>query len=211
MCNVRLESNRHAAMPCPHLGVYKSLTMHSTLSLPLSTCVHDGIGTLSIGCEQMNDSELTLSTSCRHDRLPDVQVITSIQGQCLASWRTDHRFQRTLVMYDTAKAFCLVNLLLFVFQSVQTRMNFYSLSKIQPLKSSIASWIVSDLSCTHIDHTAIRMENSLGYYQQCDDNNRFRLISLNRSSLLSLYSFEFYFIFFSIGIVRSFVNMIMEQ
>lgn len=57
----------------------------------------------------MNPNELSVTSSCTHDVLPDVQVITSIKGICLASWRTDHRFQRTLILYDNTKAFCLVN------------------------------------------------------------------------------------------------------
>jgi len=35
-----------------------------------------------------------------------------MKGICLASWRTDHRFQRTLVVYEKNKAFCLVNLMI---------------------------------------------------------------------------------------------------
>ncbi len=77
-------------------------------SLPVSTC-SIGLWTLSIGCEITNRSELTLSSSCRHNIVPEVQIITSIKGICLASWRTDHRFQRTLVLYEKTKAFCLVN------------------------------------------------------------------------------------------------------
>jgi hypothetical protein len=57
----------------------------------------------------INKSELILSSSCRHDIIPDVQVIRSIKGTCLASWQTDHRFQHTIVLYEKNKAFCLVN------------------------------------------------------------------------------------------------------
>jgi hypothetical protein len=75
-------------------------------SIPVSTC-SSGLWTLSIGCEITNKSELVFSSTCRHDTVPDVQVITSVQGTCLASWRTD-RFQRTIILYEQTRAFCLV-------------------------------------------------------------------------------------------------------
>jgi hypothetical protein len=93
---------------CPQIGIYKSLETYRS-TLPVSSC-SIGLWTLSIGCEITNTSELILSSSCRHDIVPEVQVITSMKGICLASWRTDHRFQRTLVLYEKSKAFCLVNL-----------------------------------------------------------------------------------------------------
>ncbi len=93
------------------MGIYKSLNTYRS-SLSSSTC-SIGLWTLSIGCDKTNNSELLLSTSCRHDLVPEVQVITSMKGICLASWHTDHRFQRTLVLYEKTKAFCLVNNLFF--------------------------------------------------------------------------------------------------
>jgi len=92
---------------CPQMGIYKSSNTYRS-SLPVSTC-STGLWTLSIGCEVTNQSGLTFSSSCRHDLVPDVQVLTSITGICLASWRIDHRFQRTVVLYENTKAFCLVN------------------------------------------------------------------------------------------------------
>lgn len=92
---------------CPHIGIYKSINTYRS-SLPISTC-SNGLWSLSIGCQKTHPNELTLSTSCRHDFVPEVQVITAIKGTCLASWRTDHRFQRTIVLYEETKAFCLVN------------------------------------------------------------------------------------------------------
>lgn len=91
---------------CPQAGLYKSSNTYQP-SLPASTC-STGLWTLSIGCETTNQSELTFSSTCRHDTVPDVQVITSIKGLCLASWRTDRRFQRTLIVYEQTRAFCLV-------------------------------------------------------------------------------------------------------
>ncbi len=89
------------------MGIYKSLNTYRS-SLSVSTC-SIGLWTLTIGCDITNNSELLLSTSCRHDLVPEVQIITSMKGICLASWHTDHRFQRTLVLYEKIKAFCLVN------------------------------------------------------------------------------------------------------
>lgn len=91
---------------CPQIGVYKSMPSYRP-SIPVSAC-STGLWTLSIGCESANRSELTFSSTCRHETVPDVQVITSTKGLCLASWRTDHRFQRTLVLYEQNRAFCLV-------------------------------------------------------------------------------------------------------
>jgi hypothetical protein len=97
------------------MGVYKSLNTYRS-SLSVSTCTI-GLWTLSIGCDITNNSELLLSTSCRHDLVPEVQVITSMNSICLASWHTDYRFQRTLVLYEKNKAFCLVNDLSKIFLS----------------------------------------------------------------------------------------------
>lgn len=91
------------------MGIYKSSNNYRP-SIPVSTC-STGLWTLSIGCEILNKSELTFSSSCRHETVPDVQVITSIKGICLASWRTDHRFQRTIILYEQTRAFCLVKIL----------------------------------------------------------------------------------------------------
>ncbi|CAF1311844.1 unnamed protein product [Adineta steineri] len=150
---------------CPQNGVYKSLNTYRS-SLPISTC-STGLWTLSIGCERTNASELTLSSSCYHDIVPDVQVITSVKGTCLASWRTDHRFQRTLVLYDKTKAFCLI----------------------QPLKSMTASWILSESSCTNIGLLSIHVENSLRYSHMCQQNIR---LLFSSSSVKQLPCFLFY-------------------
>lgn len=101
-----LEPTSQSDISCPEFGIYKSLNTYRP-NLSVSSCTI-GLWTLSIGCERTNTSELILSSSCRHDIVPDVQVITSMKGICLASWRTDHRFQRTLVLYEKNKAFCLV-------------------------------------------------------------------------------------------------------
>lgn len=92
---------------CPQNGIYRSLkTIHSPL--PISACSM-GFWSVSIGCDQTNTSELILSASCRHETVPEVEVMTSIKGICLASWYTDHhRFQRTLILYEKRRAFCLV-------------------------------------------------------------------------------------------------------
>ena len=92
---------------CPHIGIYKSSNNYHS-SIPISRC-STGPWTLSIGCDKRHSNELTLSSSCPHDLVSKVQVITSLKGICLASWRTDHRFQRTIVLYENTKAFCLVN------------------------------------------------------------------------------------------------------
>ncbi|CAF1218914.1 unnamed protein product [Adineta steineri] len=152
---------------CPQNGVYKSLNTYRS-SLPISTC-STGLWTLSIGCERTNASELKLSSSCYHDIVPDVQVITSVKGTCLASWRTDHRFQRTLVLYDKTKAFCLI----------------------QPLKSMTASWILSESSCTNIGLLSIHVENSLRYSHMCQQNIR-SLFSSSSLSVKQLPCFLFY-------------------
>ena len=93
---------------CPQIGIYKSSSTYRPL-IPVSTCT-TGVWALSIGCELTNKSELTFSSTCRHETVPDVQIITSIKGICLASWRTDHRFQRTIILYEQNRAFCLVTL-----------------------------------------------------------------------------------------------------
>jgi len=129
---------------CPQTGVYKSLSSYRP-SIPVSAC-STGLWTLSIGCENRNRSELMFSSTCRHETVPDVQVITSTKGLCLASWRTDHRFQRTLVLYEHNRAFCLI----------------------QPLKPRTASWIVTDSSCTINGFTSISVENSLKYSDNCE-------------------------------------------
>ncbi|UJR09900.1 hypothetical protein I4U23_014122 [Adineta vaga] len=142
------KSNTKSNISCPQNGIYNSLNTYRS-SLPVSTC-STGIWTLSIGCEITNTSELTLSSTCRHEIVPDVQVITSINGICLASWRSDHRFQRTLVVYEKTKAFCLI----------------------QPLKSMTASWILSESSCTNIDLLSIDVENSFRYLSHCQEKSR---------------------------------------
>jgi hypothetical protein len=105
----QLEPTTKSDISCPQIGIYKSLNTYQP-PLSVSTC-STGLWTLSVGCEMINKSELTFSSTCRHHIVPDVQVITSIKGICLASWRTDYRFQRTLVLYEKSKAFCLVNYL----------------------------------------------------------------------------------------------------
>jgi hypothetical protein len=104
-----LEPRRQSSVDCFHRGVYKSLSSQVLSPVFNWQCANGGLRTLTIGCETSNRSELVFSSSCRHDLVPDVQVITSIRGICLASWRHDHRFQRTLVLYDDSKAFCLVS------------------------------------------------------------------------------------------------------
>jgi len=104
--NILLEPSTSSNISCPQMGIYKSSNIYRP-SIPVSTC-STGLWTLSIGCEIINKSELTFSSTCRHDTVPDVQVITSIKGICLASWRTDHRFQRTIIVYEQTRAFCLV-------------------------------------------------------------------------------------------------------
>jgi hypothetical protein len=111
-----IEPTTTSNLPCPQLGIYKSSNTYRP-SIPVSTC-STGLWTLSIGCEITNRSELTFSSTCRHNTVPDVQVITSIKGICLASWHTDQRFQRTIILYEQTRAFCLVNdsKLVFVFK-----------------------------------------------------------------------------------------------
>lgn len=106
---VWIEPSISSNISCPQMGIYKSSNTYRP-SIPVSTC-STSLWTLSIGCETTNRSELTFSSSCRHDTVPDVQVITSIKGLCLASWRTDHRFQRTIILYEQTRAFCLVKIL----------------------------------------------------------------------------------------------------
>lgn len=91
---------------CPQMGIYKSLNTYQP-SIPVSSC-SSAVWTLSLGCETTNKSELTFSSTCRHETVPDVQVITSVKGLCLATWRTDSRFQRTIILYEQSRAFCLV-------------------------------------------------------------------------------------------------------
>lgn len=102
-----IEPSISSNISCPQIGTYKSSVTYRP-SIPVSTC-STGQWTLSIGCENSNQSELIFSSSCRLETVPDVQVITSIKGMCLASWRTDHRFQRTVILYEQTRAFCLVN------------------------------------------------------------------------------------------------------
>ncbi|CAF0992855.1 unnamed protein product [Rotaria sordida] len=144
---------------CPQMGVYKSSNTYRP-SIPVSTCT-TGLWTLSIGCEISNKSELTFSSACRHETVPDVQVITSIKGICLASWRTDHRFQRTIILYEQTRAFCLI----------------------QPLKSMTAGWILSESSCTNIGLSSINVENSLRYSDTCEPYKKpYRYLTTNNSS-----------------------------
>ena len=89
------------------MGLYRSSPSYRP-SIPLSTC-STGLWTLTIGCDTNNRSELTFSSSCRHETVPDVQVITSIKGVCAASWRTNDQAQRTLILYENNRAFCLVS------------------------------------------------------------------------------------------------------
>lgn len=100
------EATSTSTIGCPKMGQYKSSKSYRP-SIALSTC-SIGVWTLSIGCESKNHSELSLSSSCQHEIVSDVQVITSIRGVCVGSWRTNDRFQRTLVVYEGSRAFCLV-------------------------------------------------------------------------------------------------------
>ncbi|CAF3361702.1 unnamed protein product [Rotaria sp. Silwood1] len=144
---------------CPQMGIYKSSLTYRP-SIPVSTC-STGLWTLSIGCEKSNKSDLTFSSTCRHETVPDVQVITSIKGICLASWRSDHRFQRTIFLYEQTRAFCLI----------------------QPLKSMTASWILSESSCTNIGLPSINLENSLRYSDTCEQYKKpYRYLTTNKSS-----------------------------
>ncbi|CAF1241164.1 unnamed protein product [Rotaria sp. Silwood1] len=168
---------------CPQIGIYKSLNPLRS-PLPISTC-SIGLWSLSIGCQRINPNELTLTSSCRHDIVPDVQVITSIKGICLASWRTDHRFQRTMILYDKTKAFCLI----------------------QPLKSMTASWILSETSCTNIGLLSINVENSLRYIDNCQNNNHLLLLSSSSSNIYSVQRI-FYLLFYLTMKVLIFVNVL---
>ncbi|CAF1333296.1 unnamed protein product [Adineta ricciae] len=155
-----------SGISCPQSGIYKTSNTYQS-SLAVSTC-STGLWTLAIGCENTSSSELTLSSSCRHEIVPDVQVITSINGICLATWRTDHRFQRTLVVYEKNKAFCLI----------------------QPLKSMAASWILSESSCTNLGPLSIHVENSFPYSSLCQEKTRLLLSSsssLHRATYLLFY------------------------
>ncbi|CAF3176737.1 unnamed protein product [Rotaria socialis] len=80
------------------MGISKSLNTYRS-SLPISTCT-TGIWKLSIGCQVANSNKLILSSSCRHEFVSEVQVVTAIKGICLVSWRTDHRFHRTIILYE---------------------------------------------------------------------------------------------------------------
>ncbi|CAF1243594.1 unnamed protein product [Adineta steineri] len=145
---------------CPQRGTYKSSNTYRP-SIPISTC-SIGLWTLSLGCELTNKSELTFSSSCRHETVPEVQIMTSIKGICLASWRTDHRFQRTIILYDQTRAFCLI----------------------QPLKQMTASWIVSESSCTNLDTLSINVENSLRYSDNCEHYKQTsQYLTTNHSSI----------------------------
>ncbi|CAF2146709.1 unnamed protein product [Rotaria magnacalcarata] len=157
---------------CPHIGVYKSLNTYRS-SLPFSAC-STGIWTLSIGCQPINPSELSLASYCRHELVPDVQVITSIKGICLASWRTDRRFQRTMVLYDKSKAFCLI----------------------QTLRSMTTSFIASASSCTNIEIPPINVENSLRYSDSCHESSRSLSISASSSSSIGSVQRVFYLLFY---------------
>ncbi|CAF1021880.1 unnamed protein product [Rotaria sordida] len=169
---------------CPQIGIYKSLNSYQS-SLSISTC-STGLWTLSIGCQITNSNELTLTSSCRHDIVPDVHIITSIKGICLASWRTDHRFQRTIILYDKTKAFCLI----------------------QPLKSMTASWILSENSCTHTGLLSINVENSLHYLDNCQENNHLLLLSSSSSSSnIYLLQRVFYLLFYLTMKVLIYVNV----
>ena len=102
-----LEPSIELGISCPQSGVYRSLPIYRS-PLPVSTC-SVGLWSLSVGCNRANTSELSLFASCRHETVAEVEVMTSMKGICLASWYTDHhRFQRTLVLYEQSKAFCLV-------------------------------------------------------------------------------------------------------
>ncbi|CAF4240271.1 unnamed protein product, partial [Rotaria sp. Silwood2] len=168
--DLSIEPVTKSNISCPQIGIYKSLNSYRS-SVPISTC-SAGLWTLSIGCQITNSNELTLTSSCRHDIVPEVQVITSIKGICLASWRTDHRFQRTMILYDKTKAFCLI----------------------QPLKSMTASWILSKTSCTNIGLSSINVENSLRYTDNCQENNRLLLLSSSSNiySVKRVYYLLFY-------------------
>lgn len=100
-----LESEIRSDSSCPNSGVYQTFSEKNSVASPCST---GGQRILSIGCSTNQKNQLTLTSSCRHDLIVDVQLITSINGICLATWRVDQRFQRTLVLYENKKAFCLV-------------------------------------------------------------------------------------------------------
>lgn len=108
-----LEPENRSNSSCPNVGVYQTFSDNNSV---VSSCSTGGQRILSIGCStNEKTNELTLTSSCRHDLIVDVQLITSINGICLATWRVDQRFQRTLVLYENDKAFCLVRS--FVFSS----------------------------------------------------------------------------------------------
>ncbi|CAF1586394.1 unnamed protein product, partial [Adineta ricciae] len=166
------KSSTISNVSCPQIGIYKSSSTYRPL-IPVSTCT-TGVWILSIGCESTNKSELTFSSTCRHETVPDVQIITSIKGVCLASWRTDHRFQRTIILYEQNRAFCLI----------------------QPLKSMTASWIISDSSCTHFSASSINVENSLRYSDTCEQYKRtYQYLTTNHSSMSRISYLLFCFLF----------------
>ncbi|CAF0808620.1 unnamed protein product [Didymodactylos carnosus] len=92
---------------CPQSGIYKSTSNYRPL-IQISACTNGGVWTLLNGCEKSN--QLTFTTSCSHEIVPDVQVITAIKGTCLATW-SDKVFQKTLVVYEQSRSFCLVSIL----------------------------------------------------------------------------------------------------
>ncbi|CAF1572013.1 unnamed protein product, partial [Adineta ricciae] len=166
------KSSTISNVSCPQIGIYKSSSTYRPL-IPVSTCT-TGVWTLSIGCELTNKSELTFSSTCRHETVPDVQIITSIKGICLASWRTDHRFQRTIILYEQNRAFCLI----------------------QPLKSMTASWILSDSSCTQFSALSINVDNSLRYSDTCEQYKRtYQYLTTNHSSMSRISYLLFCFLF----------------
>lgn len=163
---------------CPQMGIYKSLSSYRP-SIPVSSC-SSATWTLSLGCETANKSELTFSSTCRHETVPDVQVITSVKGLCLATWRTDNRFQRTIILYEQTRAFCLI----------------------QPLKSHTASWILSDSSCINLGYSSIKVDNSLRYSQTCTEYRQTSSSSLYLSSNCSTCRSRFSYLLFSLLFVR---------
>lgn len=93
---------------CPEPGIYKSSVDQFSMFQSNITCPYDSPIILTNGCENKNQSQITLSSSCRHSDLTQVQIITMMHGICLSSWKIDRHVRRTLIVDDTNKTFCLV-------------------------------------------------------------------------------------------------------
>ncbi|CAF1013081.1 unnamed protein product [Didymodactylos carnosus] len=131
---------------CPQSGIFKSISNYRPV-IQISACTGGSVWTLLNGCEKPN--ELTFTTTCSHEIVPDVQVITAIKGTCLATW-SDKKFQRTLVIYEHSRSFCLIH----------------------PTKIMKASWILYGQSCNDV-HSIYNngVENGLHYTGQCTTTN----------------------------------------